>query len=152
MQEESNPHAWVRVLRRNNLLSCQEFQGFENTNIQAKLPSISAWTREANRKAHQRVSSHLESTDCSSEDEKVYFRPKFAGSQHQPLWKEEDSQSSADISSDNSISKSNSSRHNKDHHQQHQEENFQSNTDISSDNATAQSSSQRYSRDHHQQH
>ena len=73
MQEESNPHAWVRVLRRNNQLSCQEFQGFENTNIQAKLPSKSAWTREANRKAHQRVSSHLESTDCSSEDEKVYL-------------------------------------------------------------------------------
>ena len=104
---------------------------------------ISARKREAKRKEHQRVSSNLESTDCSSEDEKVYFRPRFTRSLHQLLEKEEDSQSSADILSDNSISKSNSPRHNKDQHQQHQEENFQSNTDTSSDNAIAQSSSQR---------
>ena len=111
--------------------------------MQAKLPSKSAWTREATRKEDQRVSSHLENTDCSSEDEKVYFRSRFTRSQHQPLRKEEDSQSSADLLFDNSMSKSNSPRHNKDQHQHHQQENFQSNTDISSDNAIAQSSSQR---------
>ena len=133
-------------------MSCQEFQGFENTNIQANLPSKSARTREAKRKDHQRVSSHLESTDCSSEDEKVYFRPRFTRSQHHPLRKEEDSQSSADILSDNSISKSNRPRQNKDQHQHHQEEKCQSNTDVLSDNAIAQSSSQIYSRDHQQQH
>ena len=33
LQEESNPHARVRVLQRNNPLSCQYFQGFGNTNI-----------------------------------------------------------------------------------------------------------------------
>ena len=73
--------------------------------MQAKLPSKSAWTREAKRKEDQRVSSHLESTDCSSEDEKVYFRSRFTRSQHQPLRKKEDSQSSADLLSDNSMSK-----------------------------------------------
>ena len=39
VRKESNPHARVRVLHRNNLLTCQEFQRFENTNMQAKLPS-----------------------------------------------------------------------------------------------------------------
>ena len=120
VREESNPHAWVRVLHRNNLLSCHKFQGFENTNMQAKLPSKSALTKEAKRNKHQRVRNHLESTDSSSEDEKVYFRPRFTRSQHRLLQKEEDSQSSADILSDNSITKSNSPRHNKDKHQQHQ--------------------------------
>ena len=33
VREESDPHAQVRVPHRNNLLSCQEFQGFENTNM-----------------------------------------------------------------------------------------------------------------------
>ena len=102
--------------------------------MQAKLPGKSAWTREAKRKKHQRVSNHLESTDCSSEDEMVYFRPTFSRSQHQSLQKKEDLQSSADISSDNSVTKSNSLRHNRDHHHQHREENFQLITDISSDN------------------
>ena len=76
---------------------------------------------------------------------------RFILGQHQSLRKEEDSHSSADISSGNSISKSNSPRPNKDHHQQHQKENFQSNTDISSNDAIAQGSSQRFNRDHQQQ-
>ena len=70
VQEESNPHAWVRVLHCNNLLSCQEFEGFKNSNMQAKVPSKSARTKEARRKQHQRVSNCLESTNCSNEDEK----------------------------------------------------------------------------------
>lgn len=60
VQKESNPHAQVRVLHHNNLLLCQEFQGVENTNIQAEIPSKSALTREAKRKEHQRLSSYLE--------------------------------------------------------------------------------------------
>ena len=62
VREESDPHTRVRVLHRNNLLSRQEFQGFENTNIQAQRPSKSARTREAKREEHQRVSNYLEST------------------------------------------------------------------------------------------
>ena len=90
VREESNPYVRVRVLHRNNLLSRQDFQGFENTNMQVQIPSKSVRTREANRKEHQRVSNYLESTDCSSEDEKVYFRPGFTRSQHQFLQKEKD--------------------------------------------------------------
>ena len=119
--------------------------------MQAQIPSKSARTRETKRKEHQRVRYFLESTDCSSEAEKVYFRARFTRSQNQSLQKEKDLQSSADISSDNSLAKSNSPRHNRDHHQQHPEEHFQSSTDISSDNVIAQSNSQRYSRDHHEQ-
>ena len=63
VQEDSDPHPQVRVLHLNNLLSCQGFQGFENTNIQAQIPSKSAQTRGAKRKEHQRVSNYLESTD-----------------------------------------------------------------------------------------
>ena len=54
---ERDPHARLRVLHRNNLLSCQEFQSFENTNMQAQIPSKSAGTREAKRKEH---SNYLE--------------------------------------------------------------------------------------------
>ena len=150
VREESDPHARVRVLHRNNLLLCQEFQGFENTNIQAQISGKSARTREAKRKEHLRVSKYLESTDCSSEDEKVYFRPRFTRSQQQSRQKEKHLQSSEDISYDNSIAKSNSTRYKRDHHQQSREENLQSSVDITSDNAIAQSNSQRYSRDHHQ--
>ena len=119
--------------------------------MEAQIPTKSTRTRKAKRKEHQRVNNYLESTDCSSEDEKVYFRPRFTRSQHQPLQKERDSQSSADISSDNSVAKSNCPKYNRDHHQQHREENFQSSTDILSDNAIAQSNSQRYIGDHDQQ-
>ena len=41
-----------------------------------------------------------------------------------PYGKKKYLQSSAEISFDNSIAKSNSPRHNRDHHQQHQEENL----------------------------
>ena len=123
VQEDSDPHPQVRVLHLNNLLSCQGFQGFENTNIQAQIPSKSAQTRGAKRKEHQRVSNYLESTDCSGEDEKVYFRSRFTRSQHQSLQKEKDLQSSADISSDNSRAKKNSQRYSRDHHQQRQSKN-----------------------------
>ena len=103
--------------------------------MQAKIPIKSTRVREAKRKKHQRVSYYLESTNCSSKNKKLYFTPRFTRSQHQLLQKEEELQSSVDISSDNSIAKSNSPRYNRDHHQQHQEEKFQSSIDISSDNS-----------------
>ena len=42
--------------------------------MQAKIPSKSTRTREAKRKTHQRATNYLETTDCCSEDEKVYFK------------------------------------------------------------------------------
>ena len=96
----------------------QEFQDFENTNMQTKVPSKSTRTREAKRKQYQRLSNHFENTDCSSEDKKVYFRPKFTRSQHQFLQKEDNFHSSAGISPDNAIAQSNNQRYSIDHHQQ----------------------------------
>ena len=55
-------------------------QGFENINIQANVTSKSTQRKEAKRKHHQRVSNYLESIDCSIEDEKAYFRPRFTTS------------------------------------------------------------------------